>query len=339
MEKHFKNSIFKIVRIVIPIVLLFIIFYNIDFNKLKVSLLHGKLFYLLIPLLSVPILNFLFSLRWHILLRKFWKIDIKIIELITTYYKGIFLGYFIPSSLGIDVYRTLKFSKNKETIPANITIVITEKIIGLLSCIFLIGLSYPFIEIDLPSNINKILSIVLSVGLILILILFSLIFFSKRLLDIWVVNSLKKFLEKKYISIMNVINKKGNNILINTNVEKSYKIFLNKKFLLTSFLFGIIIHFTNAFFVNIIFKGFGYDLPLQVNLFANSILTILIYLPVSLGGVGVREAGYILLFGLFGVTKDICLLVSLLLFSYIILNIMIGGLLLIGENVRLNNNS
>jgi len=78
------------------------------------------------------------------------------------------------------------------------------------------------------------------------------------------------------------------------------------------------------------FVAAGYDIPFLVNLFVTPVLFFIYLLPVSFGGLGVREAAYIILYGMFGVPLETALLISFLALAGLLLNNLIGGAFIMG---------
>ena len=73
----------------------------------------------------------------------------------------------------------------------------------------------------------------------------------------------------------------------------------------------------------------GQDVSLLVSVFAFSLMFIVFMPPISVGSLGVREAGYILLFGLFGVEKEVALAVSFVALAALVLTVCTGGVILL----------
>ncbi|MFC2029611.1 lysylphosphatidylglycerol synthase transmembrane domain-containing protein [Chloroflexota bacterium] len=75
--------------------------------------------------------------------------------------------------------------------------------------------------------------------------------------------------------------------------------------LLPALLFSFWIQFQSALRAQVFFLALGYELPFAVNLFVAPVIYFVSHLPISFGGFGVREAAFILLYGLFGVPPEI----------------------------------
>jgi hypothetical protein len=92
--------------------------------------------------------------------------------------------------------------------------------------------------------------------------------------------------------------------------------------------FSLAIQLTAAAGSQIMFRAVGYQIPFLVNIFVSPVFFLVFLLPISFGSLGVREATYIILYGLFGVPAETALLVSFLNLSGILLNNAIGAVLI-----------
>jgi uncharacterized protein (TIRG00374 family) len=75
-------------------------------------------------------------------------------------------------------------------------------------------------------------------------------------------------------------------------------------------LLSLIIHVIGALQGQIFLRALGYDLSFLANLFVAPLLVLVLTLPITVGGVGVREGAYVLFYGVFGVPAETALLVS-----------------------------
>ncbi|MDQ7029134.1 MAG: lysylphosphatidylglycerol synthase transmembrane domain-containing protein [Ardenticatenia bacterium] len=81
--------------------------------------------------------------------------------------------------------------------------------------------------------------------------------------------------------------------------------------------------------------AFRLDVPLRYYLVFVPIISFLLVLPVSINGLGVRESGYVALFGQVGVSQESALAMSLAFYAITLLAGLIGGLLYTLENALL----
>ena len=92
--------------------------------------------------------------------------------------------------------------------------------------------------------------------------------------------------------------------------------------LLLSFLFQVGMAWIN----DLLFRSFGIDVSFLHLLVIITLISVITMIPVSLNGLGVREARYVLFFQSIGVPDGIALSVSLLFFFLVTISSLIGGI-------------
>ena len=163
---------YKYLKIIVPCVLLFLVLRNIDFSELKLVFRNAEFSLIVVALLFFPIQFLVSIIRWKILLKRFGNSNKSIWSLMRIYYEGIFIGYFVPAGLGIDTYRVLNTDKDGKGYILNISIILMEKISGLIAsglCVLFFGL---FISVsnEIVRKIiiySNIILVVIIVGLII----------------------------------------------------------------------------------------------------------------------------------------------------------------------------
>jgi hypothetical protein len=73
---------------------------------------------------------------------------------------------------------------------------------------------------------------------------------------------------------------------------------------------SLAIYLVSAAQSQILFQAFGYEIPFTVNLFITPLLVLLYALPISFGGIGIREGAFILAYSAFGVPPETSLIIS-----------------------------
>ena len=96
-----------------------------------------------------------------------------------------------------------------------------------------------------------------------------------------------------------------------------------------SFGLSFALHVSAAFGSYLYFQSTGEGVPLLAVLFVTPLLIVINGLPISFGGLGVREAGFILLYSLFGVPAELALFASICSFMSLLSSYAIGGLVLL----------
>lgn len=293
IKKHIKLIINISVLIISIVILLRTINFSVVFNELATISP-----YIYILTLSLAIYrNWLCSLRWAALHPVSNERLSKWIYFKLTMLSHLF-NLIMPGALGGDVIKTIYAVGEREKNRMNDVIaVFVDRTIGLLSIMFFGLVSMLFIHKKLNINwFQLLLLFFLSGGFIVFIV-------NKKVLN---------FLEKILSSIPIV--KKATKTIFSSwrNALVFYK--MNPKKVLYSLALCIPINII-SFLTYFIFSLY---LGLSINflniIFSISIMWLITALPISLGGVGVRELSLIWLLGMFGVSSEQAVTLSLLVY-------------------------
>jgi glycosyltransferase 2 family protein len=86
-----------------------------------------------------------------------------------------------------------------------------------------------------------------------------------------------------------------------------------------------------AWINDLLFLGFGLDIPLFELMVLITLISIITMLPISVNGIGVREASYLFFFKELGVPAEMAISVSLLFFVLVSISSLFGGLFWLTE--------
>lgn len=278
MEKKTKI----ILKIIVCIIIFWSISLNLDFNKIINGILQINLSLFPIIIIISAFSLIIMTLKWKIIIDNEEKIST--INLIKIYWASEFMGLFGLGSIGSEAYKMIHFKRKKRILLLSIA----DKAYSFLTYIIIVfALGIPFI---IFKEIN-----------------YKTIFFSTLIYIIIVIISptILNFFLKKFKSI-NIKNKKIRKI---TEIE----ILNNKQFFCHSLLSLIFI--INLFLLyKVLFIVVGVQTNLTLLLII-PIITILITLPISFQGLGVRE-GVLMLYSSFqNLNPEMVILGSLLLFN------------------------
>lgn len=321
----------KILKLAVPIVLLSIIFFKIDIEQLGAVFANSNKQLLLIVFISFPLRYLIFTFRWKIILNKFGNNRIPFFRLLKIIYMGLFVGYFVPTSLGVDIYRVIKLKKNNIS-HINIGLIFQEKIMGLVVCALLVLFFSEFIDVNM-GDIYPYMKNILYVSITSALVALVVLLLTRESTKAQFILNLA---ERKLTVLLKHFSFKFNKEvkLEDGFMKKVLKISLSPKLILIVILFSVINQCIGAVFANIAFQSFGININILFNLFANPLLNIIFLFPISFGSLGIREGAYILIFGILGINAEISLLVSFVLLVSILINIGIGGILYIQDKKK-----
>jgi len=248
--------------------------------------------------------------RWQTLL-KTQNIRLSVLSLSSSTLIGQFFNNFLPTSIGGDVYRAYDVTK-KTGFPmsSSISVLVVERLSGIIaSAVFATAaLFLGFTTIGGKSIIIPIL-----IFLVISVIIFFLIL-NPNILGIRKLAKKIKFLEKILEKLKNVYN--------TFLTFKKYKWVLIKVLLYSLTLqFAVIVNYWLAS------RSLGINLDLTAFIFIVPVVSIIAMLPISLGGIGVREGSLVFIMVSLGAQNAKAAMCSLLLFAMLLIMGIIGGLI------------
>jgi glycosyltransferase 2 family protein len=142
MDEKVKKNLFLAVRIIVPVVLIFLLFRNLDWAAV-LKALHGyPIWILAISVLSYILANILFGFRWYYILKSV-DIDIPFTYVISLVFYSLFLSNFLPTTIGGDLVKMVgvvnKGGPQKRTI--KISSVVADRIFSFASKLLLLPLT------------------------------------------------------------------------------------------------------------------------------------------------------------------------------------------------------
>jgi hypothetical protein len=283
-----------IIKWTVSTVLLFIIFQQLDFGRL-LSVLKSFSFPWFVPYVIILVLNvFIASFKWWKIL-SFENFQYKFFSVLKLFWIGMFYNQFLPGRIGGDAVKMFYLAQNEESRKAGASgsVVIDRlyNLIGLLLIAF-VGLFFCKVQVEL---------------LILPVLLFG--FFLIMLL--LVIVGIEPVLEKTNLLRFPLF-KKVNHIV------KAFKPYLcswkRNIFMVT---WGILYQFSSILGAYFLGRSLHIDLSLDYYIVFVPMVVIITMLPFTIGGLGIREGGYLVFFTRVGVGSETAIGFSL--FGYFML--------------------
>ena len=223
---------------------------------------------------------------------------------------GFFFNNFLPTSIGGDVFRAYDASrKGKIQIGTSASIILVERFSGVIAAATyaIVALFLGFTAIG---NQSVVIPIVIFFAITIIL---AFLIINPSILRI------DRFFDR--FRILRKLKGKLSGVYKTLQSFKKYKMAL-VKILVFSFLlqFAVILNYYLAA------RALGIELGLASFLFIVPVVTIIAMLPISIGGIGLRENSLVLIMIALGAANDKATLVSLLTFMMLIIVGIIGGI-------------
>jgi glycosyltransferase 2 family protein len=286
-----------ILKTIGPVIFIFILF-QIDFKILFVELKSLNLFYLVLALGIMSLEMVVKAWRWRVILLSL-NINISKTKSLSLFWIGAFVGIITPGRLGELI--KISFLKNKgSNVFHSFLSIIIDRISDLAVLIFFGVIISVFFIRDLGVYI-------ILIGLFFILIIILLFFIVDKK------NFLHSIFEKIITKISPVDLKDFETFTFSSYWQEIKKI--QNRDIINFFVYTIfnwVLYFLSKYFISL---SLGIDLSF-INIVIISISVALIsILPISIAGLGTRDATIIYLFSLFSLDKEAALLFSLLILS------------------------
>lgn len=309
MSKQYLN----LGKILITITLVTIVIMVVDFHQVGVVLESVDWKALLTATVAFQLGIFVRAYRWQVLLRA-QNITTPYGKLVKLYYIGSFFNTFLPSGFGGDVVKTYELSRQTSSGANTISTVLVDRLMGL-GVLFAMALIALLFSWRYVSGLVLLTLIILIAGFVLAIILF---------LNL----PIRQWLTCHFGMLGKVLSSKK--VVAFYNSFSRYSIGILFKSAFVSLIFNLILIVTQVYLA----KGAGVLIPISYFFIFVPILSSLTALPISIGGLGVREGGYMLLFSQVGVTYDRSVAVSLLLYALMLVTGLIGGFFYLWQSMK-----
>ena len=243
------------------------------------------------------------AVRWQVLLQAL-DIEVPLRRLVHLYFVGTFFNIFLPTGLGGDAVKMAELARSTGRAPEAVGTTLVDRATGLWVLFVLALLAMPFSHTFLPNGWFPIIALgtlagVLGGGVVMGTPLVPWLGGKVRLPG-------QESLERFYHSVS----------------QLGYPALGKACFV--SLIFDLLLIVFNL----LIAYGIGVDQPVGIFLLFTPIISFSLALPISVGGLGVREQTYILLFGALGVSDAAATAMSLANYALTTLVVgLIGGVL------------
>ncbi len=271
----------SLLKIVVGFLILFFLFYKIGLNDIYSTLVKTNLLYVLLYLVLLFLLFVIGTINVRILLKPF-RTKIPFSRLLRYYMASWSAGLFIPGRLG-EFLLAYFLKKNNIEYGKGIIIPLIDRLLAFFTlAIFAIIGAFIFF------TINEAIKIIM--GLVILLIVLYFVF----------INSFGRKIIRKYILRKYASRFEG----FYDNLKEYLR---NKKTLFLAFLTTIIKQVFTAITIYSLFLAFNTHVNVFYVIIMHSVIVILSLIPISVNGLGVKEASAVVLYNLIGVKPEITL--------------------------------
>jgi len=293
----------SLIKVSVSVLLMGFLFYKSDLSRYAELASNSSPVYLLSALFLTILAIILSAYKWQLLV-KAQGFSVSLRSLTSSYFVGLFFNNFMPTSIGGDVVRVYDLRKMINDGPAAAASVVTERVLAAftLGIIVLLGAGF------YSGGVSRYKSlIIVFAGLCLLSLLATL--YAHRLSAIFA-----RFRSPLVQKIQDM------GLFMRSSVE--HKPIL-VQVLFYSLIFQLMVVVINVFII----KALGLNVPFGFILIAIPIIFAITMLPVSMNGLGVREATYAYFFSQVGLSTEESIAVSIFFFLIVTLVSLIGGVI------------
>ncbi len=298
-----------LLKISISVILLVFLFKQVDLRSL-VNIIRGidqPLFWLAY-VFNLPIYVMCFY-RWKMFLSAS-GVTVTDNKLIAPFFGGIFFSLFLPSTVGGDVVRSMDLSLHTKKPSQVVASVLLDRISGYAGMV-LIAVIASILGIRLIQDKAVLAAIAVIAGIlaVILLLVFNGPVYSgvRKLLYSHTSGRIWGALESVH--------------------QQMHGLRHHKRVLVNSLILSLLVQLINPITMYIISLSMGAKIAPIFFLVFLPIVGAVTLLPISIGGLGLRDYTTVLLFAKAGVSKDLALAMSLLGFGFILINAAIAGLI------------
>jgi len=299
---------------VFSIALLIVVFYKVDVKMVISNFKLVPWWYYPVLFIIAMLLQVIATIRW-----RFFLPDKSFSELFKLNLIGIYYSFILPSSVTGDVAKVVQIkepSKGKSHVVAGLII---DRLIGFLSMTLLL---IPAIILSKLAIFNPFLIYVIALAFILML---TLILFYYRICSS-IFNKIIKRIKIKSQKINAFLSTLAQLIV---NIETVMK---QNKRLIYVFLCALLFQLLNAAAFLVTDVVFMFNLSFWNYALFACIMQIIVLLPLSIGGIGLKDVSLVALLGIAGISNDKALSVSLIGYPIILMVLLLSGITLLQTN-------
>ena len=283
-----KSGINSLLRFLAGIVVLYLLSQSIDFKESFNLIISASVIWLILSLIIIYLLRYFLTWRWKIILN-YQNITIPFKKLFSINYIATSVGQVLPGGVGGDVVRGYELNKQIKQLVNTTSSIVLDRIIGIFSMIVLAFIATVIAELyGLTLNFTN-----------------YLLFLVFLIIVVWLLTPKIKAEFEKRVSFKSAklsrMFKKILLILESISDKEKVKALLPKIFFLS-----LLVQIFRTIMFYFIFLALGTSIDFVYLLVFIPLMLAITIIPISIGGLGVREGTLVYFFGLVGVRPEIC---------------------------------
>jgi uncharacterized protein (TIRG00374 family) len=310
-----KKLLIFLVKLSVSIGLLLFLFKKSDMGQFIERISHISPFFIIFGWVFYAICQWISAFRWQLFL-KAKEEYVSLGKLFNFYMVGMFMNNFIPGGLGGDIIKTYRLHKLIKNGNLAIVSVFLERLTGFMGLTLLASLFIPFCmdRIESPEVL-----LAVSASLVFLLLILAFIWLpTMAKFNLWI----GKFIFPKSLY------EKLSQLYLSLHLFSHHR-----KTLFVTVLVSLILQFLFALYYFLAAEALGISVELIYFIVFLPAITLATMIPLSIGGLGPREAVMISLFHSIGVSSADVLSISLSVYAINLFLSLFGGLILVYDSI------
>lgn len=305
-----------IVRLVLSIALLALLGTIIDFRDLLSHFVAINWSLYALGLVAFLAFVALWALRWHVIIQHTAE-TIRYFKALTTLLTGIFFSMFLPSIVGTDVGRVVELSRERHNQASAISSVLIDRVVGLLN---LVLMALVALIVGGAQFVEDQMIVVVIVGTLVAMAVGWFLFFNRRfmrlferLLNLPIINRFEASIRELYDAL--------------------YALHNQPRLLISTVVISVIAFLCEIASVMLAAAALGIAIEPAFFFIFMPIIWVIITIPVTISGLGLREGVFVFFFGQIGVDPAHAVALSLVYYTFSVVTGVVGGLIFLRFSV------
>jgi len=316
------KNIFRLLKIVFSAFLIGFLLYRIGIGRIAEHLAGADPLWLVAAVVVFLLSHFAGSFQWFLLLQNH-NVKIRWAKVLSFYFVGLFLNNFLLSNLGGDIFRMADIKRYSDDLSGAVSTVFLDRLSGFFLLSTLAVLLSPWIIIRSGFNSELTVLIVILIFLWTVL-LFTL--FSKRF-------------ARPFAFIVKKIMPESLSLKAKEIYQNIYTFGRQGKIVGQVILLSLVIQSLRILTHYVLARSLGVNVSPAAFFIIVPVIAIAASLPVSFGGIGIREQTGIILFALVGISEVKAFSIEFMAYLIAIISSVPGGIIFITrKGVNKGNN-
>lgn len=305
-----KKKLVSLLKFVISLFLLWYVLSRTDLAAIGQSLKSVEWGWIFWAYILLNLGKFLTGYRWQRLL-KAYGVDIPLLTLMASLYVGQFFNSFLPSTIGGDAIRAYDTANYSDETAKALTAVFLDRLIGMSALAFL-GVLALIAGMLLQESVTQFLWLVLlafAACVIALVVIFNSTLADRfdALLRRLGMAKIARKVDMAYTAVLSLKSQKG--------------------VLLNAFFLSILLQINVVLYYYFVGLSLDIGIPLIFFFIVIPIILVILLVPFSINGIGLREGAYVFFLGSLGAATEDAVALSWLAFGLILSQGLVGGVI------------